>query len=85
MNIFPDLICLNALYLPAQLMVGLFIACDILLLFDWGALLNLGNLPAKPIVVVVEVFTGSLSIVAIINFFGLVCRQTKAISSQRAA
>lgn len=70
MSVLPDSSWLNALKLPTQVMIGLFIACLILLVFDMVKILELKQFGeiTKPIIIVISVLTGSLSITGIINF-----------------
>lgn len=63
----PDSSWINALKLPTQVIIGLFLAFLVLLGLDWGAFLPLamfGEL-TKPIVMVLLVISGSLSITGI--------------------
>lgn len=63
----PDSNWINALKLPTQVMLGLFVACSILLILDSQstiALSDFGSL-ANPTVIIVLVFSGSLSITGI--------------------
>jgi len=70
MSFLPDSSWLNALKLPTQVMIGLFIACNILLFIDHKEIFELklfGEL-AKPIIVIITIFSGSLSLTGIISF-----------------
>lgn len=79
MNLLPDANWLNAFKLPMQVMIGLFIASGILLIFDQTKILELSSfgLQTRPIVIVLAVFSGSLSITGILKFF------TDKIASRR--
>lgn len=70
MNLFPDSNWINAFKLPTQVMIGLFIACSILLVLNYADLLKLNQFGklAHPILIVFTIFTGSLSLTGIISF-----------------
>lgn len=70
MSIVPDSNWLNALKLPTQVMLGVFIACIIVLSFNHYEVIQLvlfGDI-AKPIIILVAIFTGSLSFTGVISF-----------------
>lgn len=63
----PDSSWINALKLPTQVIIGLFLAFLVLLGLDWAAVLPLATFGelTKPIVIVLLVISGSLSITGI--------------------
>lgn len=63
----PDSSWINALKLPTQVIIGLFLAFLVLLGLDWAAVLTLATFGelTKPIVIVLLVISGSLSITGI--------------------
>lgn len=67
----PDSNWLNALKLPTQVVIGVFIACIVLIAFDWKNVIELKQFGevTKPIVIVIAVLAGSLSLTGIIDFF----------------
>lgn len=68
---FPDSNWLNALKLPTQVVIGVFIACVLILILDWKGVivLNQFGVITKTIVIIIAVLTGSLSLTGIIDFF----------------
>jgi len=64
---FPDSNWINALKLPTQVMLGLLVACSILLVLDAKSIISLSDFGslAKPIVIILLVFSGSLSVTGI--------------------
>lgn len=63
----PDLNWINALKLPTQVMIGLCIASVVILGLDWAGILALADFGqlTKPVVIVLAVLSGSLSITGI--------------------
>ncbi|MCF6298984.1 MAG: superinfection exclusion B family protein [Thiomicrorhabdus sp.] len=87
MSGLPDSSWLNAFKLPTQVMVGLFIACSILLFIDSKEVITLnqfGNL-SKSIIIAITVVSGSLSFTGIFSFFKdqFTNSQKRSILSQR--
>lgn len=52
-------------------MIGFFLACSILLVFDYAEILKLNQFGklAKPILIILTIFSGSLSLTGIISYF----------------
>lgn len=70
MNILPDVNWLNALKLPTRVMLGIFLASVVLLILDKKEIVVLGDLwtPAKAVVIILMVVSGSLSLAGIGGF-----------------
>ena len=70
MSIVPDSNWLNALKLPTQVMLGVFIACIIILSFNHYKVIQLSQFGdvAKPMIILIAIFTGSLSFTGVVSF-----------------